>query len=44
MPEMYRVLGSLAENLKQRMEMKGQKEFSKENRKYSRLDLEVGHV
>ena len=44
MPEMYRILGSLAERLKQGMEMKGQKEFSKENRKYRRLHLEAGHV
>lgn len=43
MPEMYRILGSLAERLKQGMEKKGQKEFSKENRRYRRLDLEAGH-
>ena len=42
--EMYRILGSSAERLKQRMEMKAQREFHKENRKNRQLELKAEHA
>ena len=42
--EMYRILGSSAERLKQRMDMKAQREFHKENRKNRRLELKAEHA
>ena len=39
--EMYRILGSSAERLKQRMKMKAQRELHKENRKNRRLELKA---
>ena len=42
--EMYRILGSSAERLKQRMEMKAQREFHKEIRKNRQLELKAEHA
>ena len=42
--EMYRILGSSAERLKQRMEMKAQREFHKYNRENRRLELKAEHA
>ena len=42
--EMYRILGSSAERLKQRMKMKAQRELHKENRKNRRLELKAEHA
>ena len=42
--EMYRILGSSAERLKQRMEMKAQREFHKYNRKNRQLELKAEHA
>ena len=41
---MYRILGSSAERLKQRMKMKTQRELHKENRKSRRLELKAEHA
>ena len=42
--EMYMMLGSSAERLKQRMDMKAQREFQKENRKNGQLELKAEHA
>ena len=42
--EMYRILGSSAERLQQRMKMKAQRELHKENRKNRRLELKAEHT
>ena len=42
--EMYRILGSSAQRLKQRMKMKAQRELHKENRKNRRLELKAEHA
>ena len=39
--EVYRILGSSAERLQQRMKMKAQRELHKENRKNRRLELKA---
>jgi hypothetical protein len=42
--EMYRILGSSAESLTQRMKMKAQRELHKENRTNRRLELKAEHA
>ena len=42
--EMYRILGSSAQRLKQRMKIKAQRELHKENRKNRRLELKAEHA
>jgi hypothetical protein len=42
--EMYRILGSSAKRLKQRMRMEAQREVHKENRKNRRLELKADHT
>jgi hypothetical protein len=42
--EKYRILGSSAERLKQRMKMMIQRELHKENRKNRRLELKAEHA
>ena len=42
--EMYRILGSFAERPQQRMDMKAQREFFKENRKNRQLELKAEHA
>ena len=39
--EMYKILGSSAERIKQRMDMKAQREFHKENRKSRQLEIKA---
>ena len=42
--EMYRILGSSAKRLQQRMDTKSQREFHKENRKNRQLELKAEHA